>query len=63
LTSSLMGEQGSNRLHETLSAIKLLWDDPQTHGTMQFYAGILVVMGLVYAFRLYRSATHKRAGR
>ena len=47
------------RVQETLQAIKLLWEDPQTHDTMQFYAGILLVMGLLYAVRIYRSVTRK----
>jgi len=44
---------------ETLSAILTLWRDPQTRDTMQFYASILLVIGLLYGFRIYRAITRK----
>lgn len=47
------------RVKETPGAIRALWQDPQTHDLMQFYLGILVVLGLVFAFRFYRTAKRK----
>lgn len=51
------------RIKETPAAIWALWRDPQTRELMQFYAGLLLVIGLVCGFRFYRAAKRKNASR
>jgi hypothetical protein len=47
------------RVKETPGAIRALWQDPMTHDLMRYYLGILVVIGLVFAFRFYLAAKRK----
>ena len=49
------------RVKETPGAIRALWQDPQTHDVMQFYLGILLVIGLVSGFRFYRSFNKRKS--